>query len=249
MTRDEEIHEQTAQLFCWCTCIALREHFQIGEKRRKEWMRHLDATMRGLSYEQGRMAAEYALHGQDVAGACNRGTQKANAALRALVEQYCDPWVCLPTDRAPRNRRERMEKANRNGAASMAWQLMACSIHDAFGFGRDRLERLKRLTLNEWEKFQHEKAEDGDEVAYEHLRRYLSEMLQEEVTIEDATMRDGREMQNYLDQSRDKGVKAAAQKRLPKPAPAAMEKAQRILDEMQNCNGIRLQPVMMGGRR
>lgn len=97
----------------------------------------------------------------------------------------CDFEVRLPQTKAPRNRREEQLRMAQNEGAEIAWLVMAATTHLTFGFGKERLARLKQETLDNYRQYIGWVEQDGEAYAMELLRRCSEQALQEELKIND----------------------------------------------------------------
>ena len=73
----------------------------------------------------------------------------------------------------------------KTSVAQLASWCLTVALHQAFGIGADRLERLRQAGRDNYRQFNQWAAEDGLEVAMERLRRCVHAALQEEVRIVD----------------------------------------------------------------
>lgn len=72
-----------------------------------------------------------------------------------------------------------------NEGAEIAWLVMAATTHLTFGFGKERLARLKQETLDNYRQYIGWVEQDGEAYAMELLRRCSEQALQEELKIND----------------------------------------------------------------
>ena len=70
---------------------------------------------------------------------------------------------------------------------------MAATTHLTFGFGKERLARLKRETLDNYRQYIGWVEQDGEAYAMELLRRCSEQALQEELKVNDM-----RESKNHI---------------------------------------------------
>lgn len=80
-----------------------------------------------------------------------------------------------------------------NEGAEIAWLVMAATTHLTFGFGKERLARLKRETLDNYRQYIGWVEQDGEAYAMELLRRCSEQALQEELKVNDM-----RESKNHI---------------------------------------------------
>lgn len=137
----EDQRDRSAQLFMWCIVVSMHQDDGIGASRLLRACNEMDA------FEKKYQTA--ILYGSG---------KNATDAMRESLKGICDFEVRLPVDRAPRGRREEQLRMASNQGAEIAWLVMAATCHETFGYGRDRLARLKQNSMNnykqylEWEK-------------------------------------------------------------------------------------------------
>lgn len=73
----------------------------------------------------------------------------------------------------------------REGTAEMTRWCILIALHQSFGVGAARLNRLKEETLANYRQVNEEGHTDGLDVALEHLRRCAEDALKEEVTVDE----------------------------------------------------------------
>lgn len=137
----EDQRDRSAQLFMWCIVVSMHQDDGIGASRLLRACNEMDA------FEKKYQTA--ILYGS---------RKNATDAMRENLKGICDFEVRLPVDRAPRGRREEQLRMASNQGAEIAWLVMAATCHETFGYGKDRLARLKQNSMNnykqylEWEK-------------------------------------------------------------------------------------------------
>ena len=89
--------------------------------------------------------------------------------------------------------REDLKGMAQNEGAEIAWLVMAATTHLTFGFGKERLARLKRETLDNYRQYIGWVEQDGEAYAMELLRRCSEQALQEELKVNDM-----RESKNHI---------------------------------------------------
>lgn len=114
----------------------------------------------------------------------------ATDAMRENLKGICDFEVRLPVDRAPRGRREEQLRMASNQGAEIAWLVMAATCHETFGYGRDRLARLKQNSMNNYKQYLEWEKEDRD-LALDRLRRCVQDALKEDLRVTDTDERKG----------------------------------------------------------
>lgn len=168
--RDQRADErdEAAQLFTWCTVIALNQKEGIGASR-------LNRACNEMTEFQNRYRSKIYFG----------SSATATEAMREDLVGICDFGVRLPQLRAPKNRKEEQIQMARNNGAEIAWLVMASTVHLTFGFGKDRLARLKKESLDNYRQYiEWEKAE-GEDVAMEWLKRCAEQALQEDLKVND----------------------------------------------------------------
>lgn len=71
------------------------------------------------------------------------GSTAADKALYDKAAEVCEPYFAFP-GKYDRGNRGAMLRREVSSAASAAWQLMALSIHDAYGYKPKAMEKLKQ---------------------------------------------------------------------------------------------------------
>lgn len=122
-----------------------------------------------------------------------KNRKSATDAMREDLKGICDFEVRLPQTKAPRNRKEEQLRMAQNEGAEIAWLVMAATTHLTFGFGKERLARLKRETLDNYRQYIGWVEQDGEAYAMELLRRCSEQALQEELKVNDM-----RESKNHI---------------------------------------------------
>ena len=117
-------------------------------------------------------------------------SKNATDAMRENLKGICDFEVRLPVDRAPRGRREEQLRMASNQGAEIAWLVMAATCHETFGYGRDRLARLKQNSMNNYKQYLEWEKEDKD-LALDRLRRCVQDALKEDLRVTDTDDRKG----------------------------------------------------------
>lgn len=74
--------------------------------------------------------------------------------------------------------------------AEIAWLVMAATCHETFGYGRDRLARLKQNSMNNYKQYLEWEKEDKD-LALDRLRRCVQDALKEDLRVTDTDDRKG----------------------------------------------------------
>lgn len=128
--------DDAAQIFCWCIIIALNQNEGIGAMRLERACREMKTFED--SYRMKIRAT---------------GRRKATEAMQDSLEGICDFDVILPRLKFPQNRREEQIRMAENEGARIAWLVMAAAVHSTFGFGKDRLARLKKESLENYSQY------------------------------------------------------------------------------------------------
>ncbi len=168
-----DARDKAAQLFCWCLVVAMNQEEGIGASRLEKACNKMEAFQ-----------ARYK-------GAVFFGSRKtATDAMKADLEGICDFEVRLPKLKAPRNRREEQLYMAECDGAEIAWLVMAAACHETFGYGRDRLARLKQNSMNNYKQYLEWEKEDKD-LALDRLRRCVQDALKEDLRVTDTDDRKG----------------------------------------------------------
>ena len=155
----EDQRDRSAQLFMWCIVVSMHQDDGIGASRLLRACNEMDA------FEKKYQTA--ILYGS---------SKNATDAMRENLKGICDFEVRLPVDRAPRGRREEQLRMASNQGAEIAWLVMAATCHETFGYGRDRLARLKQNSMNNYKQYLEWEKEDKD-LALDRLRRCVQDAL------------------------------------------------------------------------
>lgn len=165
--------EREDQLFMWCIVVSMHQDDGIGASRLLRACNEMDA------FEKKYQTA--ILYGS---------SKNATDAMRENLKGICDFEVRLPVDRAPRGRREEQLRMASNQGAEIAWLVMAATCHETFGYGRDRLARLKQNSMNNYKQYLEWEKEDRD-LALDRLRRCVQDALKEDLRVTDTDERKG----------------------------------------------------------
>ena len=149
--------DKAAQIFTWCMVVAMHQEEGIGATR-------LERACNEMHEFQQRYRTKI----------LTENRKSATDAMREDLKGICDFEVRLPQTKAPRNRREEQIRMAQNEGA-----------HLTFGFGKERLARLKRETLDNYRQYIGWVEQDGEAYAMELLRRCSEQALQEELKIND----------------------------------------------------------------
>lgn len=169
----EDQRDRSAQLFMWCIVVSMHQDDGIGASRLLRACNEMD------TFEKKYQTA--ILYGS---------SKNATDAMRENLKGICDFEVRLPVDRAPRGRREEQLRMASNQGAEIAWLVMAATCHETFGYGRDRLARLKQNSMNNYKQYLEWEKEDKD-LALDRLRRCVQDALKEDLRVTDTDDRKG----------------------------------------------------------
>ena len=151
--------DEASQLFCWCIVTAMNQKEGIGAERLQRACNEMQAF-------QARYKSKI--------DSGNRRT--ATEAMRDDLREICDFTVRLPQNRAPRNHREEQLRVAQDEGAEIAWLVMAATAHLTFGFGKERLARLKKGAMDDYRQYIGWVKTDGEDcakaVSYTHLRAH-----------------------------------------------------------------------------
>lgn len=160
--------DKTAQIFTWCMVVAMHQEEGIGATR-------LERACNEMHEFQQRYKTKI----------LTKNRKSATDAMREDLKGICDFEVRLPQTKAPRNRKEEQLRMAQNEGAEIAWLVMAATTHLTFGFGKERLARLKRETLDNYRQYIGWVEQDGEAYAMELLRRCSEQALREELEVND----------------------------------------------------------------
>lgn len=160
--------DEASQLFCWCIVTAMNQKEGIGAER-----------LRRACNEMQAFQARY----KSKIDSGNRRT--ATEAMRDDLREICDFTVRLPQNRAPRNHREEQLRMAQDEGAEIAWLVMAATAHLTFGFGKERLARLKKGAMDDYRQYIGWVKTDGEDCAKEWLKRCVERALHEELKVND----------------------------------------------------------------
>lgn len=160
--------DKAAQIFTWCMVVAMHQEEGIGATR-----------LARACNEMWTFQARY----KSKIDSGNR--RKVAEAMRDVLKGICDFTVRLPQNRAPRNYREERLRMARDEGAEIAWLVMAATAHLTFGFGKERLERLKKEAIDDYRQYIGWVKTDGEDCAEEWLKRCVEQALQEELEVND----------------------------------------------------------------
>lgn len=132
----DETQRNVVQAMGWCLFVALHQEFGVGAARLERMSAVID-----------RFEVDYS---ERVYRSGKPGSLKK---LADEVRPFCDPEMRVPVTRGARTRFEQQMQIAANEAASISWQLVALGCHEQLGFGRDRLERLKKAGFENYKQY------------------------------------------------------------------------------------------------
>lgn len=237
--------DAVTELTGYCLIVALHQRFGFGRAR----LDRLAARVTKISESVGAEMDAY-------------GNARALAKLRGQAEEICCAEFRVPLLRACRSRREEDLRRAGDEAASATWQCVALALHELFGFGTERLNRLREEGIANYAQF-NEMAHEDMAWAMEKLRHCVQQALQDEVNIvnedDEAPLRPDDKMRDaewtrkmLLDAALELNrEKAAAGKPLNVLSPAAQRAAAKAVDEeqglMPHYTGRRIRDVLAKG--
>lgn len=151
--------DKTAQIFTWCMVVAMHQEEGIGATR-------LERACNEMHEFQQRYKTKI----------LTENRKSATDAMREDLKGICDFEIRLPQTKAPRNRREEQIRMAQNEGAEIAWLVMAATTHLTFGFGKERLARLKRETLDNYRQYIGWVEQDGEAYAMERFAAVRSRL-------------------------------------------------------------------------
>lgn len=167
--KNENNREATAQVVSYCAMIAADDIMGLGKKGVEALTNSMEA------------AADMWEKARD-----KNGMMAARKKLEADTAHLIPKDLVFPAGKKndPKMRMEswRMMAAQRRDAADMTARLCALGM-ERQGYEIEMIHEIMKETRNNFEQFLGW-AEDGEEVAYEMLRRVAEQMLKEEVRVE-----------------------------------------------------------------
>lgn len=161
--------DDAAQIFCWCIVIALNQEEGIGPER-------LGRACNEMKAFEDKFKNMISASGRKVAA----------EEMEKLLNDVCDTSIILPSLRYPKTRLEEQIRMSENEGGRIAWLVMACAVRSTFGFGNERLSRLKKESLDNYRQYVEWRESAGEEYALEQIRRCASAALRETLYVSDA---------------------------------------------------------------
>lgn len=157
--------EATGQIASWCLVVALHQRFGMGHDR----LERVAAAAEKIQIEIAAIIDE-------------QGSDAGIAEMQRRLDGICLTEMRVPLNRAPKNRREVGLRRAADQSVTATWCCFALAIHQALGFGRQRLNKLHRETVENYREFNEWHAEDPM-WAFERLRHCAEQALHEEIAI------------------------------------------------------------------
>ena len=151
--------EAVVQIMSWCIIIAAHDVQGLGGQR----LECLAEAIVPIQEDYVRLVDRH-------------GPQRALQIMVEGVSAYCSAEMRVPLNRAPRTARERQLRIAGDTAAQIAWCVFARGIHELYGFGRVRLDRIRDEATENYRQFAAWDAEDH-EWALDRLRRCAENAL------------------------------------------------------------------------
>lgn len=160
-----DARDYAMQVFCWCIVAAMHQNEGIGANRLMKACNEMEAF-------QAKYAAAIRFGGKNA----------ATDAMREDLKDLCEIEIRLPVLKAPRCRKEEQLRMARDEGGRIAWLVMAATCRATFKFGRERLSRLLKNSLDNYRQYIEWDAEDH-EYAKQKLCKIVEQALQEELNV------------------------------------------------------------------
>jgi hypothetical protein len=163
--RISDARQQTAEVVCLCILAALHDKFGMGEER-------IHRVISGANQYGEKFIA----------------TKEAEGAIQARVKMNCDvrdllpDGFVLPVLILPKNDQEWVRLHQQRDAADLVFKLYAKTLHNLFGFSKERLAALAAETESVYREFG-VYAKDGDYYGYDLLARKMSQILHTPMSV------------------------------------------------------------------
>lgn len=185
------------QITCWCLTVGLHQEFGVGAVR----LDRVSAEMIRLEEEHEFIMAMY-------------GSDKARKQRIEWLEGKVSGEFRVPLVRAPRGRREQQIRMAMDKMASAAWQFYAAACIRILGYGHDRLEKLKQVGWSNYDQFNRESCEVGQDVAIEHLKRCAEDAIKEDLLVVEDDPESWKAYQKEFEAKRSDAIRLRMSKRL-----------------------------------
>ena len=161
--------DAVGQISSWCLLIALHQRFGVGADR----MERIAGDAEKLQKEIAAIIDEH-------------GTAAGIAEMQRRLDGICLTEMRVPLNRNTKNRREVELRMAADQTVTAMWCCFALAIHQTLGFGRDRLNRLHKETVENYRQFNEGNgsgSRDEQQYAFERLRHCAEQALRSEVVI------------------------------------------------------------------
>lgn len=128
--------DAVGQISSWCLLIALHQRFGVGADR----MERIAGKAEKLQKEIAAIIDEH-------------GTAAGIAEMQRRLDGICLTEMRVPLNRNTKNRREVELRMAADQTVTAMWCCFALAIHQTLGFGRDRLNRLHKETVENYRQF------------------------------------------------------------------------------------------------
>lgn len=166
--RENEALKAVADVFAICILAALYDLYDVGETR-----------LERVSEAAGERAERYRRTKTGlprlVDGKRKTGPELAEIDLERDVAGYFPPDFLLPLYKMPK-KRDLERSCRQRAAAATVGKLYAYGMHEALGYGADRVARIMEEANANYEQFR-DCADDGDYYGYALLARKMSQIL------------------------------------------------------------------------
>lgn len=165
----DNTRDAVAQIAGWCLIVALHQRFGVGKDR----MNRVAAVASNLEKEVGAIIDEY-------------GRAEAIRELQRRLDGICATEMRVPLNRNTKSRREVELRVAADQSMTLVWCIFALSVREALGFGPDRLNKLRKETVENYRQFNEwngSGSRDEQQYAFERLRHCAEQALRSEVVI------------------------------------------------------------------
>lgn len=174
--RIEEAKKATAEVFAICILAALYDLYGIGESRLDKVA---DATNGlALRYEAVRSGPPKMVGGKKLSA-----YQAAESMIAAETGAYFPADFVLPAHKMPK-KSELMKLAIQRESAATVARLYAFGIHEALGFGADRIACVMREAVENYRQFR-DAADTGDYYGYSMLAKKMGQILHTDCEVDE----------------------------------------------------------------
>ena len=163
----EKTRNSVADITGWCMVVALHQRFGMGRDRLERLAGAIDRIQDEVT---AKMDTEGFAAGMEM--------------LTRRAAEITDPAFRVPLNRAPKGRREQQLRMAGDEAASSLWCCWALALHEVYGFGGERLARLKAETQENYRQFNGWAREDM-RWAMEKLKHCAEQAMRDTIDIVD----------------------------------------------------------------